>query len=215
MVVYIFFLDEIGDMPIYLQSKLLRVIQNKKITRIGSNQVIPLDVRIIAATNKNLRTMISENKFREDLYYRLNVIPIEIPPLRERKEDIKDLIFHFIHYYRKLFGKNFVRIEDETMKKLIEYPWYGNIRELENTVEFMVNMMEDGIVDNNSIPINIRDNKNDNNREEEKSSVIRNLKELERDEIKKAIDYFGDTTDGKVSAAKALGIGIATLYRKL
>nr|WP_312577337.1 sigma 54-interacting transcriptional regulator [Sedimentibacter sp.] len=211
----VIFLDEIGDMPIYLQSKLLRVIQNKKITRIGSNQVIPLDVRIIAATNKNLRTMISENKFREDLYYRLNVIPIEIPPLRERKEDIKDLIFHFIHYYRKLFGKNFVRIEDETMKKLIEYPWYGNIRELENTVEFMVNMMEDGIVDNNSIPINIRDNKNSDNTEEEKGSVIRNLKELERDEIKRAIEYFGDTTDGKVSAAKALGIGIATLYRKL
>jgi transcriptional regulator with PAS, ATPase and Fis domain len=212
----VIFLDEIGDMPIYLQSKLLRVIQNKKITRIGSNQVIPLDVRIIAATNKNLRTMISENKFREDLYYRLNVIPIEIPPLRERKEDIQDLIFHFIHYYRKLFGKNFLKIKDETMEKLINYQWYGNIRELENTVEFMVNMMEDGIVDNNSIPINIRDYKDDNNEKEKcKSNEIRNLKELEQDEIRNAINYFGDTTEGKISAAKALGIGIATLYRKL
>lgn len=212
----VIFLDEIGDMPIYLQSKLLRVIQNKKITRIGSNQVIPLDVRIIAATNKNLKEMITQNKFREDLYYRLNVIPVEIPPLRERKEDIVDLIFYFIHYYRKLFGKNFVRIEQETMEKLVEYPWYGNVRELENTVEFMVNMMEDGIVDNNAIPINIRNHNNVlDDKNSDKKGVIRTLKELEQNEIKKAIEYFGDTTDGKASAAKALGIGIATLYRKL
>ncbi len=212
----VIFLDEIGDMPIYLQSKLLRVIQNKKITRIGSNQVIPLDVRIIAATNKNLKEMITQNKFREDLYYRLNVIPVEIPPLRERKEDIVDLIFYFIHYYRKLFGKNFIKIEQETMEKLVEYPWYGNVRELENTVEFMVNMMEDGIVDNNSIPINIRNHRNiDDDKSDDKIGGIRTLKELEQSEIKKAIEYFGDTTDGKASAAKALGIGIATLYRKL
>lgn len=212
----VIFLDEIGDMPIYLQSKLLRVIQNKKITRIGSNQVIPLDVRIIAATNKNLKEMITQNKFREDLYYRLNVIPVEIPPLRERKEDIVDLIFYFIHYYRKLFGKNFVRIEQETMEKLVEYPWYGNVRELENTVEFMVNMMEDGVVDNNAIPINIRNHNNVlDEKNSDKKGVIRTLKELEQNEIKKAIEHFGDTTDGKVLAAKALGIGIATLYRKL
>ncbi|MBP1925781.1 transcriptional regulator with PAS, ATPase and Fis domain [Sedimentibacter acidaminivorans] len=212
----VIFLDEIGDMPIYLQSKLLRVIQNKKITRIGSNQVIPLDVRIIAATNKNLKEMITQNKFREDLYYRLNVIPVEIPPLRERKEDIVDLIFYFIHYYRKLFGKNFIKIEQETMKKLVEYPWYGNVRELENTVEFMVNMMEDGIVDNNAIPINIRKHSsNSDTKRNDKTGGIKTLKELEQNEIKKAIEHFGDTTEGKASAAKALGIGIATLYRKL
>jgi len=212
----VIFLDEIGDMPIYLQSKLLRVIQNKKITRIGSNQVIPLDVRIIAATNKNLKTMISENKFREDLYYRLNVIPLEIPPLRERKDDIKDLIYHFIHYYRKLFGKNFVKIEDEAMKKLIAYPWYGNVRELENTVEFMVNMMEDGVVDNNSLPNNIRNSSdNKDNIRNDKQKGIRTIKELEQHEIKRAIEYYGNTADGKIYAAKALGIGIATLYRKL
>jgi transcriptional regulator with PAS, ATPase and Fis domain len=207
----VIFLDEIGDMPIYLQSKLLRVIQDKKVIRIGSNQVIPLDVRIIAATNKDLRQMINENKFREDLYYRLNVIPIEIPPLRERKEDIKDLINHFIHYYRKMFGKNFVRIEEETMKKLIEYPWYGNVRELENTVEFMVNMMEHGIINDNALPINIKKKVKKNT----KGDKIRALKEIEQEEIQKAIDYFGNTTEGKIEAANALGIGIATLYRKL
>lgn len=208
----VIFLDEIGDMPIYLQSKLLRVIQDKKVIRIGSNQVISLDVRIIAATNKDLRHMINENKFREDLYYRLNVIPIEIPPLRERKEDIKDLIYHFAHYYRKMFGKNFIKIEDETMKKLMDYPWYGNVRELENTVEFMVNMMEQGIINDSALPINIRkksDNKN------VKTDKIKTLKETEQEEIQRAIEYFGNTTEGKIEAANALGIGIATLYRKL
>ncbi len=208
----VIFLDEIGDMPIYLQSKLLRVIQDKKVIRIGSNQVIPLDVRIIAATNKNLRQMITENKFREDLYYRLNVIPIEIPPLRERKEDIKDLIYHFVHYYRKMFGKNFVRIEDKTMQKLIEYPWYGNVRELENTVEFMVNMMERGIINDSALPINI---KNADYKASIKKDKIRTLKEMEHEEIRKAVEYYGNTTEGKIEAANALGIGIATLYRKL
>ena len=199
-------------MPLYLQSKLLRVIQNKKIVRIGSNQMIPLDVRIIAATNKDLRQMINENKFREDLYYRLNVIPIEIAPLRERKEDIRDLIYHFIDYYRKLFGKNFVRIEEETMEKLMNYPWPGNVRELENTVEFIINMMEDGIVNDNTLPSNI---KNNDLVGYESQQGIRTLKEIEQEEIRKAIAYYGDTTEGKKQAAKALGIGIATLYRKL
>lgn len=206
----VIFLDEIGDMPIYLQPKLLRVIQEKKVIRIGSNQVIPLDVRIIAATNKDLRQMIKENKFREDLYYRLNVIPIDIAPLRERKEDIQELIYYFINYYRKLFGKNFVRIEDETMKRLMSYPWYGNVRELENTVEFMVNMMEKGIINDDALPVNIS-----KNTDIIKNDEIRTLKETEYDEIKKAVHYYGDSTEGKIKAANALGIGIATLYRKL
>lgn len=211
----VIFLDEIGDMPIYLQSKLLRVIQDKKVIRIGSNQVIPLDVRIIAATNKDLRQMINENKFREDLYYRLNVIPIEIPPLRERKEDITDLVYHFIHYYRKMFGKNFVRIEDETMKKLLDYPWYGNVRELENTVEFMVNMMEYGVINDNALPINIKKKGYNANIRNASKDKIRTLKEIEQDEIQRALEFYGNTTEGKIEAANALGIGIATLYRKI
>ena len=208
----VIFLDEIGDMPIYMQSKLLRVIQDKEVIRIGSNQVIPLDVRIIAATNKDLRQMINENKFREDLYYRLNVIPIEIPPLRERKEDIRDLVYYFIHYYRKMFGKSFVKIEEETMKKLLDYPWYGNVRELENTVEFMANMMESGIINDNSLPINIKKKRYNRNMKKDK---IRTLKDIEQEEIQKAIEYYGNTTEGKIDAANALGIGLATLYRKL
>jgi transcriptional regulator with PAS, ATPase and Fis domain len=208
----IIFLDEIGDMPLYLQSKLLRVIQDKRVTRIGSNQVIPLDIRIIAATNKDLKKMIRENKFREDLYYRLNVIPIEIVPLRERKEDIVDLFYYFVNYYAKLFGKNVVKIKEETMEKLLDYPWYGNVRELENTVEFIVNMMENGIVNDNTLPLNIS---NPTSTQYDNDQEIKTLKEIELKEIKKALAYYGTTTKGKSKAAKALGIGVATLYRKL
>lgn len=207
----VLFLDEIGDMPIYLQSKLLRVIQDKKISRIGSNQLIPLDVRIIAATNKDLTEMIQENLFREDLYYRLNVIPLEIAPLRERREDIEDLIFYYIEHYRKLFGKSFDAITDEAMEILLRYSWPGNVRELENTVEYMVNMMERGRINTETLPkMLLKKPKSPTTPEE-----IRPLSELEAQEIHKAIAFYGDTTLGKEQAAKALGIGIATLYRKL
>lgn len=211
----ILFLDEIGDMPLFLQTKLLRVIEDKKITRIGSNNVIPLNIRIIAATNKDLKKMINENKFREDLYYRLNVIPIQIAPLRERKEDINELAKFFIMRYTELFNKRFVRIEDSTMSRLISYPWYGNVRELENIIEFMINMMEvDGILDDNTLPREILDQ-----RYQQKSiksdDKINRLEDLEMNEIRKAIIKYGNSTEGKQRISEELGIGIATLYRKL
>ncbi|MCB6608711.1 sigma 54-interacting transcriptional regulator [[Clostridium] symbiosum] len=216
----VIFLDEIGDMPLYLQVKLLRVIQERKIIRIGSNQVIPIDVRIIAATNKDLKEMMANNKFREDLYYRLNVIPLKIAPLRERREDIKDLVYYFANRYASLFDKNLLKISEETMDRLYEYPWYGNIRELENTVEFMINMMEeDGVLDTGTLPANISEPQT------ETGTVIQNdtalqeavipLKELERSEILKALRLCGNDTEGKKQAAKKLGIGLATLYRKV
>lgn len=208
----VIFLDEIGDMPLYLQSKLLRVIQDKKITRIGSNQIIPLNVRIIAATNKDLKKMIRENQFRDDLYYRLNVIPIDIPPLRERKADIVELLEHFIKHYKKVFSKNFNYIDDKAMKSLVEYPWPGNVRELENVAEYMVNMMEDGIIDKTTLPKNIFDPLDLIIMDK---GAIKPLTLLEQEEIEKAINLFGNDTKGKEEAAKALGIGIATLYRKL
>ena len=110
-----------------------------------------------------------------------------------------------------MFGKNFVKIEDDTMRKLLEYPWYGNVRELENTVEFMVNMMEYGIINDKALPINIKKK----NKTYIKNDKIRTLKEIEQEEIEKAIEFYGNTTEGKAEAANALGIGIATLYRKL
>lgn len=207
----VIFLDEIGDMPLFLQSKLLRVIQERKISRIGSNQIIPLDVRIIAATNQDLMEMIKQNRFREDLYYRLNVIPIDIPPLRERQKDIKELFYYYIEHYRKLFGKRFERVEDEVFEIMLNYQWPGNVRELENAVEYMVNMMEYGVISRRSLPktlfnpyVNLSS-----------TDEITPLSKLEEKEILKAVKLFGDDTKGKELAAKSLGIGIATLYRKL
>lgn len=224
----VIFLDEIGDMPLYLQVKLLRVLQERKIIRIGSNQVIPIDVRVIAATNKNLKEMMSINKFREDLYYRLNVIPFQIPPLRERPEDIKELVYYFADRYATLFGKKLWKISEESMENLYHYPWYGNVRELENTVEFMINMMEgDGILDNSTLPGNITEKKavpretpagtiveKPRGAVEDFSDTVRKLKDLEQKEIAKALRLYGNSTEGKKKAATELGIGLATLYRK-
>ena len=229
----VIFLDEIGDMPLYLQAKLLRVLQERKITRIGSNQVIPIDVRILAATNRDLREMIREKKFREDLYYRLNVIPLEIAPLRERIEDIPPLAEHFATHYAKLFQKYFWKITEPVLDCLRQYPWPVNVRELENVVEFMVNMMgTDGVLDEKTLPREVRErggkseeNNSSSDGEEDERTVhsetgrgpeeVLTLKELEQRAIHQAIARYGDTTQGKKEAARQLGIGLATLYRKI
>ena len=215
------FLDEIGDMPLYLQAKLLRVLQERTIIRIGSNQVIPIDVRVIAATNKDLKEMIREKKFREDLYYRLNVIPMKIPPLRERKEDIEELTDYFAGRYAGLLGKTVRHITESVRRALAVCPWRGNVRELENVVEFMVNMMgEDGVLDERTLPRDFWDDAEEEQirraeLQPEDGEMIVPLKELERLEIEKALRICGSTTDGKKEAAARLGIGVATLYRKL
>lgn len=210
------FLDEIGDMPIYLQTKLLRVLQERKITRVGSNKEIDIDVRVIAATNKNLSELIRENKFREDLYYRLNVIPFVIPPLRDRIEDIELLIEFFIDKYTNLLDKSFenIVITEDVKKAFYRYSWPGNVRELENTIEFIVNMIgTDGIIDKEVIPKNILSRDRIDSALDRKEIIP--LKELEEIEIKKALELYGTTTEDKKLIAKKLGIGIATLYRKI
>lgn len=208
----IIFLDEIGDMPLYLQVKLLRVLQEKEITRLGSNRKIPLNVRVVAATNKNLEEMVKNNQFREDLYYRLNVIPIHIAPLRERIEDIEPIIFSFIERYVKLSGKYFKEFDKDTLNILKLHSWPGNVRELENTVEYMINMINpDGILNKETLPKNILF-KDDNSNEERD---ILTFEELEKVEIKRALSIYGNDTFGKSIAAEKLGIGIATLYRKI
>ncbi|MHC1684310.1 MAG: sigma 54-interacting transcriptional regulator [Clostridiaceae bacterium] len=208
------FLDEIGDMPFYMQVKLLRVIQEREIIRVGSNDSIKVDIRIIAATNKNLEELIEEGKFREDLYYRLSVIPIELPSLRERIEDIKVLTYNFANKYSKMFSKDFIGIDGEIWSYMLKYSWPGNIRELQNTVEFMINMMDsNGIITKDTIPKRIIKSveKNIHMIEED----VLNLKEIEKVALEKAIKIYGKTTEGKKLAASKLGIGIATLYRKI
>ena len=215
----IIFLDEVGDMPLYLQIKLLRVLQERKLVRIGSNQLIELDVRVIAATNQNLKGLIRENKFREDLYYRLNVIPIEVPPLRNRLADIPAIVSNMIEKYSGLFNKAIGKIPPETLAILMQYSWPGNVREMENTIEFMINMAdESGLLTQDTLPRNILEGAAvpaAMPAEQDIAVDIRPLQEIELEYIKKAIAHFGQDTKGKQLAAKKLGIGIATLYRKL
>jgi len=140
------FLDEIGDITPKLQLSLLRVIQEKEIVHLGGTEPIKLDVRIIAATNKDLKKAVAEEKFREDLYYRLNVISIEIPPLRERKEDIPGLAQHFIQKFNIELGKNVQKISEDALKVLMKYDWPGNVREVENAIERAMVVSKEGII---------------------------------------------------------------------
>ncbi|NLR78437.1 sigma 54-interacting transcriptional regulator [Chitinophaga eiseniae] len=147
------FLDEIGEMPVELQVKLLRVLQEREIERVGGNDVIKIDVRVIAATNKNLEKEVAEGRFRLDLYYRLNVFPIHIPALRERKEDIPALAYHFMNRYNHKAGKRISGFSDDALKKMMMYDWPGNIRELENLVERQVLLEKGPIIEDVSLPI--------------------------------------------------------------
>lgn len=207
----IVFLDDIGDLPLHLQGKLLRVLQEHRITRVGSSQSISVNIRIIAASNRNLHEMMEKKAFRSDLYYRLNVIPLHVAPLRDRKEEIEEFVMYFINRYCRLQGKKFNYMDPEVMRLLRRYDWPGNVRELQNVVEFMVSMMEDDghigcsnlILDLWSISTGRED------------KYMHTIRELEEKEIQKALWIYGDSTEGKRRIAQKLGIGIATLYRKL
>ena len=214
------FLDEIGEMPYSLQVKLLRVLQERTLVRIGSNKLINLDLRVIAATNMDLKKMVEENKFREDLYYRLNVIPIEIPPLCEREYDLFLIIDKLIEKYNNIFNKYVHTIDDDVKEILKNYSWPGNVRELENIIEFMVNMADDsGRITKNMLYDNIlktkQNIKNDKPISLNDSEDICTIEEMEKILIKKALDLYKDDSNCKNKAANKLGIGIATLYRKI
>lgn len=210
----VIFLDEVGDMPLYLQVKILRVLQERKITRIGSNQQIDIDVRVIAATNNELAGMIKENKFREDLYYRLNVIRFEVPPLRERAQDIAEITAYLFKKYCRLFSKKIAGLDEAVLKELVSYPWPGNVRELENTIEFMINMAdEDALITRDALPRNILEYRH--SARDTGAVPIPSISEMEKALIARALQVYGVSTEGKRQAAKQLGIGIATFYRKL
>lgn len=205
------FLDEVGDMPSYLQVKLLRVLERKEITRLGSNQVIKIDVRLIAATNKNMEELVTKGEFREDLYYRLNVIPIKLPPLRERKEDIKILAKNFIDKYSSILNKTVSGIDQNFWRKMEEYSWPGNVRELQNSMEYVVNMMKyTEVINFRLLPHKVLE-KHITVDEEENF----NLEHMEKRMIEKLLNIYGYSPEAKQEIAKKLGIGIATLYRKI
>lgn len=204
------FLDEIGELPIHLQPKLLRAIQEKKIQRVGSSRYIDIKIRIISATNRNLKDMIQTGEFREDLYYRLSVIPIYLPPLRERKGDIPELLHYFLNMYKTMLDKNYITgFDNSAIEILSSYSWPGNIRELQNTVEYTVNKSKNIIIKTEDIPQHISQNSNS------RASKPLTMQEVEKQAIVNALSYYNNTQEGKLKIANALGISRATLYRKL
>ncbi len=205
------FLDEIGDMPLTLQAKLLNVLQDKEISRLGSEQTIPIDVRIIAATNKNIEKLVSLGHFREDLYYRLNVIPIHVPALRERREDIPILIDYFLKKFNKIYKKR-LSIEKDAVKAMVNYRWSGNIRELENTIERLV-IMNDYTIELKDLPLYIREEEPEINLETEKplKDMPMTIENIEKQQIQEALKKTGYV---KSKAARLLGYTIRQLdYR--
>jgi transcriptional regulator with PAS, ATPase and Fis domain len=151
------FLDEVAELPMNMQVKLLRVLQDRRITPVGSNRDFPVDVRIIAATNRDLESMMKANLFRNDFFYRLNVMPVYLPPLRERKEDIPALVRHFVRFFNKKHNRHINGLHEEALKQIIEYPWPGNIRELENAIEHSFVLESSDTIQASSLPDHIRE----------------------------------------------------------
>jgi transcriptional regulator with PAS, ATPase and Fis domain len=201
------FLDEIAEMKIHLQSKLLRVLQEKSISKVGGLEDIDVDVRIIAATNKELNNLVNEDKFREDLYYRLNVIPFTVLPLRHRQGDIKILLEHYLKFYSEKLNKEANDFTDEALKKLLCYPWYGNVRELKNIIEFAINITKNNIITLKDLPRSILE---EGKIQKDQPNIEKKTKEL----IISALKVFGYSTLGKKRAAKALGISISTFIER-
>lgn len=213
------FLDEIGEMGITLQAKLLRILQERQFKRVGGINDIKIDVRVIASTNRNLEEEVESDNFRKDLYYRLKVLPIYIPPLRERKDDIMLLVKHFVHKYNNEFNKNIHQIPPETEKMLLEYKWPGNIRELKNVIERAVLITGNGILHPElGVTIDLRkgcaENTNGMNTNVENNEAIniRSLANIERQHIQKVLN---ETSWRRTEAAKILGINRTTLYNKI
>lgn len=199
------FMDEIGNLPLALQAKLLTVLQNRNITRIGSNKVIPVDIRLISATNKDIPEMVKQGIFREDLFYRINTIHLEIPPLRERGDDILLFIETFLHRFASKYQRPEMRMHEQTIEKLRSYHWPGNIRELQHTIEKAVILCEGNVIRPKDILVK-------QTWKPLTTSTVPNLEEVERQAIETAIlQNNGNLT----AAAEQLGISRQTLYNKL
>jgi DNA-binding NtrC family response regulator len=203
-------LDEIGEIPHATQVKLLRILQEGEFERVGGSETIKVDVRVVAATNADLQREVAEGRFREDLFYRLNVIRIELPPLRDRREDVPLLVQHFIEKYTRLAGKSVTGITPEALDQLQGYEWPGNVRELENAIERAVVLATGPLITDADLPSAIEEN-------EALAELIpfrvgQALADLEREAIQRTLRA---TAGDKDAAAKILGIGVATLYRRL
>ncbi len=224
------FLDEIGDLPLNTQAKLLRVLQEKTIEPVGGEKSIHVDVRVVSATNRNLRKMVKEGGFREDLYYRLCVVPLELPPLRERKKDIPLIVDGVLKKVCAETGKESYRIDDQAMRLLISYNWPGNVRELINSLQFASVRCQDERITADHLPLEVRDpvdfgssgpdptyrGRSSVPPEPALGVVERGTQRSRRKLTRGAVEHALTQTGGnKLKAAKLLGVGRATLYRFL
>jgi len=204
----------VAELPLHLQVKLLRVLQEREVTRVGGTRPIDLDVRVIAATNNNLEEMVKEGTFRKDLYYRLNVVTIEIPPLRERREDIPQLLKYFAEMFCNEYQiqKEFM---EETIKVMIDYDWPGNIRELQNVVENLIIMTNEARIEPESLPVQFMKKSMTANSfytdDDEIIPLKDALQNTEKILISRAIKKYGSTR----AAAEALGVNQSTIVRKM
>lgn len=206
------FLDEIGDLPLNMQAKLLRVLQEKEVRRIGGEKTTKINSRIICATNKNLEDLVRENRFREDLYYRLNVVEIKLPSLRERKEDIEILVHNFLQDICSQNNKPTLNITKDAVKILQSHKWKGNIRELKNTIENLVVLSRNSTIDVDDLPSYIIKSSEYSTEEDDDLNLIRATQKLEMKIINKALDL---SKGNKAKAAKLLNIPRTTLYYKI
>lgn len=206
------FLDEISELPLVLQAKILRAIQEKEIRRVGATKPSPVDVRIIAATNLDLAEEVKAKRFRDDLYYRLNVIEMKLPPLRERREDIPLLVDAFLKKCSESRGKEVKGITESALAMLMDYGWPGNVRELENVIERAVTLSRGERISSDDLPSAVQGARGERRILDEAAEKVLPLHELEKEYIKKILDK---NAGNKYKAAQALGIDRKTLYRKL
>ncbi|HHY66392.1 MAG TPA: sigma 54-interacting transcriptional regulator [Alicyclobacillus sp.] len=207
------FLDEIGDLSYHLQAKLLRVLQEKTVRRVGGTRERTVNLRIIAATNKNLDQLIRKSRFREDLYYRLSVVNLHIPPLRERKEDLLPLIYFFLGNSTVESGKPCYSISEEAINVLQSYDWPGNVRELKNAIEYATCMANDWTITVEDLPGTVP--RTPKMTKKPSSTLKAKIRELELETIRATIEKYGNSTGAKKRAAQELGISLATLYNKM
>lgn len=205
------FLDEVGELPLDLQVKLLRVLQEKKFFRVGGTKEIKVNFRLVAATNKDLKQLVEEGKFREDLYYRLNVFQIEVPPIRERPDDILELANYFVYEYSAKYNKQIQSIPHEIIQCLISHDWKGNVRELKNSIERLVVLSEEGILSFNDLPPEVKgaDKSQPTNTGQ---TLAEQLEAYERDIILSTLEQVNYQ---KSECAKSLGVSRATLYNRM
>ena len=205
------FLDEIGEMPLDLQTRLLRVLQSHTVTRLGTGNAVPVDIRVIAASSKNLRDEVGKQRFRQDLYYRLNIVSLQVPPLRDRKEDIPLLAMHFIRKIGQRMRRPGVDITRAALILCEKYDWPGNVRELENAIERAFSLLDGNTIDMEHLPAELH-HRHKFPKGNDDTVTFRKLADVERETV---LEALAQTNGNRLQAAKLLGISRSTLYEKL